>query len=390
MSDDVVDRYINIKGWDLYVKLSKSTNTIDNIDTSTNAIVFIHGLASTHQSFNDVSSILQRNGYITACIDLKGHGNSINNDNNSNTITNTITTASTNTTSSTSTTSNDNDNEVNEFTISSLANDVADIIITLRNDNHYEHCNPWLKPVLLIGHSYGGTIALEVASNYPSLIQGIICIDGGHINLKKSFPNYDDCERELHPPDFEGLRWNTLEKAVREQWCRDWPENGILSMLNNFKKVEVQLDLDDYTTKFPKADPESSSSQKQAFDAQLGIELNQPVISSPKLKVEHVMPKLLKRRHLLLLKNLWEYNPIEKYPLCQCPVLLLPTGDGGKAPFTINKKDDVKDATELLVISNVIWFDTAEYTHDLPSQFPKETADTILCEMKKEYFISSL
>jgi len=355
--------YINIKGWNLYITLSK--NII--IEELTIPIILIHGLASTHQSFNEVSDILQRNGCITASIDLRGHGNSNKeNDINNNSI----------------------DDEINDFTIAALVDDVADIISILRCHPLYEHLdyNPWSKPVLLCGHSYGGTIALEVATNYPSLVQGIICIDGGHINLKKSFPQYEDCERELHPPDFEGLRWSTLEKAVREQWCFDWPESGIMAMLNNFKKVEVQLDIDDYTTKFPKTNPNSPS--KQSLELQLDIDLNETVTTSPKFKVEHVMPKLLKSRHLLLLKDLWNFNPIERYPLCQCPVLLLPTGDGQRAPFTVNKSDDVKDATELLKISNVIWFDNC--SHDLPSQFPIETANTILNAIKKEYFMSSI
>lgn len=357
MNEDIAECYISVKGWNLYIKLSKNAADLTNP-----GMILIHGLASTHQSFDEVSFILQRNGCITASIDLKGHGNSIKDNKMDNT---------------------DIDNE-NEFTISALADDIADIISILRCHPLYEHLdsNPWSKPVLLCGHSYGGTIALEVATNYPSLVQGIICIDGGHINLKKSFPQYEDCERELHPPDFKELRWNTLEKAVREQWCYDWPESGKIAMLNNFKKVEVQLDLDDYTTKFPKPNPDSPS--QKSLELQLDIERNKTVSTSPKLKVEHVMPKLLKSRHLLLLKNLWEFNPMERYPLCQCPVLLLPTGDGQSAPFTNNKKNDVKDATDLLKISNVIWFETA--SHDLPSQFPMETANTILNAMKKKYF----
>jgi pimeloyl-ACP methyl ester carboxylesterase len=354
---------INLKdNWNIYIKLCPFIETITTEKLSI-PIIFIHGLASTHKSFDGVSSILQDAGIITACIDLKGHGNSNKiNENN-----------------------NDIDTEIEEFTVTSLADDISNILDILRNHPYYEKYtfNPWQQPVLLCGHSLGGNIAIEIASKYPTLVKGIICIDGGYIHLKKSFSLYEDCE-SLHPPDFEGLRWSTIEKAIREQWCIDWPESGIMAMINNFKKVEVQLDLDDYTTKFPKLDSDTDSATKQHLDAQLGIDINKSSIPSPKLKVEHVEPKLSKRRHLLLLKNLWDYNPVERYSLIQCPVLILPTGDGGKGPFTNNKNDDVNDAIKILQKSKVIWFEKA--SHDLPSQFPTETANTILSEIKNEYF----
>ena len=356
------DIYINLKdSWNIYMKLSKIETL--TAEKSSSPVLFIHGLASTHKSFDGISSILQEHGIITACIDLKGHGNSDKINEN-----------------------NGIGNETEEFTIASLADDISIILDILRNHPYYEKYtfNPWLQPIILIGHSLGGNVAIELASKYPALIKGVVCIDGGYIHLKKSFPQYEDCERELHPPEFEGLRWHTLEKAIREQWCLDWPESGIMAMINNFKKVQVQLNLDDYTTKFPKSDSDSDSDSKQILDAQLGIDLNKSNIPSPKLKVEYAEPKLLKRRHLLLLKNLWEYNPVQRYSLIQCPVLLLPTGDGGKAPFTSNKKNDVKDATEILKKSKVIWFEKS--SHDLPSQFPTETANTILNEIKNEYF----
>ena len=57
------------------------------------------------------------------------------------------------------------------------------------------------EPVVVVGHSWGATVALSFAVNHPELTLGVICIDGGAGDLKAYFgPNWAVAEQTMRPP----------------------------------------------------------------------------------------------------------------------------------------------------------------------------------------------
>ena len=61
------------------------------------------------------------------------------------------------------------------------------------------------EPVVVVGHSWGATVALAFAANHPELALGVVCIDGGAGDLKAYFgPELGDGRARPCAPGAEG------------------------------------------------------------------------------------------------------------------------------------------------------------------------------------------
>lgn len=68
--------------------------------------------------------------------------------------------------------------------------------VTYQSNSDTYNINEIQPPsVVAIGHSYGGNIAVELALRYKTLISSIVLVDGGYIDLKATFPDFDSCVR---------------------------------------------------------------------------------------------------------------------------------------------------------------------------------------------------
>ena len=38
----------------------------------------------------------------------------------------------------------------------------------------------WLRPIILVGHSYGGNVAIWFCCRHRHIVSGLVCIDGKH------------------------------------------------------------------------------------------------------------------------------------------------------------------------------------------------------------------
>ena len=68
-----------------------------------------------------------------------------------------------------------------DFTLESYSNDIVEIITSLNASNPYESDR---KQPILCGQSWGASIVLNVGLNFPHLVNGIVCVDGGYIDLQ--------------------------------------------------------------------------------------------------------------------------------------------------------------------------------------------------------------
>jgi pimeloyl-ACP methyl ester carboxylesterase len=242
--------------------------------------VLVHGLASNARLWDGVAEALVANGHPAYTVDLRGHGRSSKPD--------------------------------GPYDVPTVAADLAVLIERLG-----------LERPIVAGQSWGGNVAVELAARHPDVVGGIACVDGGWLELRREFPEWESCRTALAPPRLAGRRLEEVEGYIRSAH-RDWPESGIRGTLGNF---ELR--------------PDGTIAPWLTFD-----------------------------RHLVVLRGLWEHVPSERFPEIPGPVLLLPV-DGGDDDWTRRKRQAVEAAAARLATSRVRWF---AGDHDIHAQHPHEVA----------------
>ncbi|KAK6172540.1 hypothetical protein SNE40_016174 [Patella caerulea] len=191
--------------WDKYFQSKHDVKTDKNdifrvyeCGTAGPVLVFLHGGGFSGLSWALLSSIVS--DLVTcrcAAIDLRGHGDS--------------------------STSNDSD-----LSADTMANDVGDVVKSLYGDD--------LPPIILIGHSMGGSIAVNVAAKHliPSLI-GLCVIDVVEGSAMDALAGMQSFLRG-RPKMFKSLD-NVIEWAVRSGQIRN-VDSARVSMVGQVKRVD--------------------------------------------------------------------------------------------------------------------------------------------------------
>ena len=215
-----------------------------------------------------------------------------------------------------------------------VAADVASVVKTLGLD----------RPIL-VGHSWGGNVGMQVAADYPGLLAGLVCIDGGTIDPSTAAgATWEETEKALAPPDFAAMHldWDAfLERAKIGGRGAMWGDHLEVFFRANF---EVQSD-------------------------------------------GTVLPRLRREVHLLIVRALWEQRVSDIYPKISCPVLIMPARrdeeTSSSAGDKATKEAQVRQALATLPKARLIWMEDS--IHDVPVQRPYEVAQTIH-EVEREGF----
>ena len=144
------------------------------------------------------------------------------------------------------------------------------------------------RPVV-VGHSWGGDVALEFAVSHPGVPNGLCFVDGGTIEIS-SRPDMtlERAKQEMAPPDFTGV---TLEQ-LRER-ARSWlPETSVNPQLEEIRLANFEL-LEDNTLR----------------------------------------ARLSRDNHMRIIEAFWTHRPSLLYPNVECPVLLMPARPKGDDPL---------------------------------------------------------
>lgn len=204
------------------------------------AFLLVHGLASNARMWDGVVASLQAAGRAAATVDLRGHGQS--------------------------------DKPDWGYEMASVVADLVAVIAAVGFD----------RPVA-VGQSWGGNVVVELGHRHPSLVRGVVGVDGGDIELWRRFSTWEECARELAPPPLAGLPLADVEAEVRRR-RPDWPEAGIAGTMANF---EVRAD-------------------------------------------GTVAPWLTRERHMAILRSLYEHRPSDlrmEVPVVLIPASTVPGGD---------------------------------------------------------------
>ena len=333
-------------------------------------LLFVHGLGSNKTIWSETAeSICRSSGYTCILVDLRGHGES----------------------SDFSTTDEIRLKSVHEnssligaiseeshhpYSLSQNADDLAVVIRTfLTYVEEWRLCSGTdSKPVcyngtgraivsnldvsdtvVAIGHSYGSNVALELCVRHHSLVSDIIFVDGGYIDLQRTFPDYNSCFLALRPPSFAGLSADDLESMVRNIWALEgskrseveaedesvtrntvfadrnlnhsanngsttgynycghnkcWSERGIQAILKNFRVVTMNTsttlfcyDGDAVSSGFSNSNSSSKNHNNNTIN---NYNNNHSIFTS-------VHTVLSFQRYVQLLEDLWHRRPCEQF-----------------------------------------------------------------------------
>ena len=259
-------------------------------------IVLVHGLASNAMLWHGAAIALSALGHLVTAINLRGHGQS--------------------------------DKPDSGYDMKTVAQDVGEFLLAIQKDG-------FINP-LVCGQSWGGNVVLELAHTHPELVRGVVCVDGGFIELQKHYPNWDDCASALKPPVIAGTRIDDFRNMLR-RGHPDWPETGINGAMACMQHL-----------------PDGT-----------------------------LQPWLTLERHMQILRGLWQHRPTHIYSQISVPVMFVPA-EGRQGVFNETKRDSIELAKQLVPKVRVEWFSPAD--HDLHAQQPERFAQVVHAALTDGFF----
>ncbi len=262
------------------------------------SVVLVHGLASNCRIWDLVAPILSQQFRVVA-IDQRGHGESFKPD--------------------------------TGYDFATVVSDLHGFMDAL------EISNP-----IIVGHSWGGDVALEYAVAYPGLARGLCFVDGGTIEIsRRSGWTLEDARRELAPPLWTGVTLEAFRERLRNRWLKsDRPEVEQIVLAN--------FDVNDDGT---------------------------------------IASRLTRDNHLKIIDALWDHKPSELYPEVDCPVLLMPARQKSVTPTQSRgwrREGAIARAESGLPTAKTVWMEDS--IHDVPLQRPELVASTIADHITGGFF----
>jgi pimeloyl-ACP methyl ester carboxylesterase len=248
-------------------------------------VVLLHGLASNARIWDFVAPELARAARVVA-VDQRGHGLS--------------------------------DKPDDGYDFASVVADLHALTQTLGFDH----------PVV-VGHSWGASVAAAYAAQYPEAPAGIALVDGGYSSPRTQGWDWDEALKHMAPPRIAGTPRTTL---------LGWIRNGDLK--ESWR-------------------PETDAIILAGFD--VGAD-------------DRIAPRLTYEHHLAIVRALWETDVLAEAARVTCRVLLLPSIREGK--------DDVERKRALVAAAaarftharsvQTVWMEDS--IHDVPLQRPERVA----------------
>ena len=262
-------------------------------------ILLLHGLASTCRIWDLVAPLLAYD-YRVVALDQRGHGQSAQVD--------------------------------DGYDFATVSADAAALIDALG----------WRRP-LLIGHSWGADVALELAAAQPDIAAGLVFVDGGMI-----------------------------EPSARPGWT--------------LEQTRVELAPPVFTDFTPAMMRERVIASGRFGPAPPGAVIDAVLANFHTLPDGTIRANLRRENHLRIIDALWEHKPSQLYPMVRCPVLLLPARqphpDANDRRF--RREESIARAAELLPVSRTVWLEHS--IHDVPLQRPELVASAIRGQIQAGYF----
>jgi pimeloyl-ACP methyl ester carboxylesterase len=193
---------------------------------------------------------------------------------------------------------------------------------------------------LIVGHSWGGDVALEFAVANPDVAMGLCFVDGGTIEPSARHATVEHAKEQMAPPVFAGVTMQEFAGRIRDRRSSLSPEAHEIILAN----FEVLPD-------------------------------------------DTIRAWLSRDNHLRIVEALWEHHPPALYPQVKCPVLLMPARDEsdlGAAERRSRRVESIVAVAELLPVSKTVWLEDS--IHDVPIQRPQLVAGVIAQNIVDGFF----
>jgi len=255
--------------------------------------VLVHGLASNLRLWDGVAESLAARGHTVVALDQRGHGLS--------------------------------DAPESSYDMDTAVADLMSV----------RQAQGLARPVVA-GQSWGGNVVLELGWRHPRAVRGIVCVDGGIIELAEWFSSWEECLAALTPPRLDHLTPDDIASRMRAQ-APELPERAIAAALACFRVKEDG----------------------------------------------RVEPRLARHRHLQILRSLWEHRPSTRYATLDASTLLV-LADTGDEARTAAKRRAEEAARAVAPRLRCRWFSPAH--HDVHAQFPEQVADLLISGVGDGFF----
>lgn len=264
-----------------------------NLGDGGQPVVLLHGLASNARIWELVAPHLVHYGLMPLAPDGRGHGLT--------------------------------DKPDGDYGFATYARDLAAFL----EASHVE------RPIL-VGHSWGGLVALDYAARVwsgPRAPAGLVLVDGGMTQLDDApGTTWEETARRLAPPRLAGLPLPAFLDHL-EKWNQVWKpdDRTIPIILANF-------------------------------------EVNADETLSPRLSYNH---------HMQIVRAMWEYKTYERFQRLRCPALIVPARppqplSRSEQAFLALKERGLQQAGSRINHLVVHWMEDS--IHDIPLQRPVELA----------------
>ena len=186
-----------------------------------------------------------------------------------------------------------------------------------------------LRRPVIVGHSWGAMVALDLAAERPASVAGAVLIDGGVFRMRDNFATWPDAKRALAPPMLAG----TPVERFRANMRRRFP----VTVTPQIERMIMSL---------------------MRVDARGGIH-----------------PRLSRANHFRILHAIWDQDVVGLHRKLSVPTLaILAHGSEGAAEFDAAKRAGAARLREAGSPARISWM---RGIHDLPVQHPGPLAERI-------------
>jgi pimeloyl-ACP methyl ester carboxylesterase len=289
MFDPAIDKQVTLRGLRFHYR-EYAPAAPRRLRRDLPVIVLLHGLASTSRIWITVAPLLARR-YRVLALDQRGHGESAKPD--------------------------------GPYDFKAVVGDLAAFVVATGVDR-----------AVIVGHSWGGNVALQYAATHPRRTAALVLTDGGFLEIAgRPGATWERAEEEMAPPELTHLTPEQLiEGAKRWELGRIWSDEVQAALLANFEVTEAGT----------------------------------------------IRPRLSRENHMRIVRALWDQRPSELYRRVRAPVLFVAAErhvEGRAAEWVSMKREAIARAQGLLADCEVRWFE--DTIHDIPLQRPLELARTI-------------
>jgi pimeloyl-ACP methyl ester carboxylesterase len=277
----VIERRVTVDGLRFHVR--------DWAGSRASALL-VHGLASTSRIWDLVAPRLARAGVRAVAYDQRGHGRS--------------------------------GKPSAGFGFEHTSADAAALIRALG-----------LRRPVVVGHSWGANVALELAVRRPRAVRALVLVDGGYRSLGDRF-DWPTAKRVLAPPDIRGMSIDAFLAGAGDAL------GGV---------VEVTPEIEEIVRSLVRVDGAG-----------------------------RIRPRLSRANHLRILRALWTQDTIGLLRSVRVPTLVVaarpapPDDDAGML------EDKREAARTVRALGGHVRFEWMEGIHDLPLQRPEALAGRIV------------